>query len=391
MAGRPIAAITGLGFSALSRKPGPSARRLACDAVRDAAADAGLALSSIDGLLLNRSPIEPFETLPLNVQRDLGLRDLRLLASIEGEGSSVVQMIQYAALAVQSGMATRVACVFADAPISAKVNAGQAFAIPIPLTGIDGWEREIGLLGAAPAFAFVASRYMALYGARAEDFGAWAIAERQWAMRNPRAFLRTPLTIEDYLASRPIARPIRMLDCAYPVNGGVAFIVARIEEAEAARPPVYIHGIGQGHSGCPAFGDLEPEFDNGAATAGRIAYDMAGVGPGDVSSAQFYAPFTCAGIVALENYGFCGRGEGAAFVAEGHIAPGGTLPVNTGGGHLSGFYLQGATPLSEAVIQVRGEGGERQAPRNDVVLATGLGGRQEHHSALILSPHASLS
>src|SRR6476661_6991057 len=136
MAGRPIAAITGLGFSALSRKPGPSARRLAGDAVRDAAADAGLALSSVDGLLLNRSPIEPFETLPLNVQRDLGMRDLRLLASIEGEGSSVVQMIQYAALAVEAGMVERVACVFADAPIAPNVNAGQAFAIAIPMIGI---------------------------------------------------------------------------------------------------------------------------------------------------------------------------------------------------------------------------------------------------------------
>lgn len=391
MAGRPIAAITGLGFSALSRKPGPSARRLACDAVRDAATDAGLALSELDGLLLNRSPIEPFETLPLTVQRDLGLGDLRLLASIEGEGSSAVQMIQYAALAVQSGMVESVACVFADAPIAPNVNAGQAFAIAIPMTGIDGWEREIGFLGAAPAFALVAARYMTRFGARPEDFGAWAIAEREWAMRNPRAFLRKPLSIEDYLASRPIARPLRMLDCAYPVNGAVAFIVGKAESADqGARPPVYIHGMGQGHAGCPAFGDREPEFDNGAATAGRIAYEMAGVGPADVSSAQFYAPFTCAGIVALENYGFCKRGEGAAFVAAGNIAPGGTLPVNTGGGMLSGFYLQGATSLSEAVIQTRGEGGERQVA-NDVVLATGLGGRQEHHGALILSPHASLA
>lgn len=390
MTGRPIAAITGLGFSALSRKPGPSVRGLACDAVRDAAADAGLPLSSIDGLLLNRSPIEPSHTLPLGVRRDLGLTDLQLLASIEGEGSSVVQMIQYAALAIQAGMAERVVCVFADAPITANANAGKTFAIALPMTGIEGWEREIGLLGAAPAFALVAARYMALYGATPEDFGNWAIAEREWAMRNPRAFLQDPLSMDDYLVSRAIARPLRMLDCAYPVNGAVAFIVGKVEVAAAARPPVYIHGMGQGHSGCPAFDDHEPEFDNGAAMAGRIAYAMAGVGPGDVSSAQFYAPFSCAGIVALENYGFCKRGEGAGFVSAGNIAPGGALPVNTGGGMLSGFYLQGATSICEAVIQTRGEGGQRQVA-NDVVLATGLGGRQEHHGALILSPHASLT
>lgn len=390
MTGHPIAAITGLGFSTLSRTPGPSVRRLAGDAVRNAAVDAGLAIGSIGGLLLNRSPIEPSDTLPLNVQRDLGMRDLQLLASIEGEGSSVVQMIQYAALAVQSGMADRVACVFADAPISANVNAGKKFAIPLPMTGIEHWESEIGFLGAAPAFALVAARYVALYNAQAEDFGAWAIAERQWAAGNPRAFLRKPLTIEEYLASRWIAQPIRMLDCAYPVNGGVAFIVAKVDEADTQRPPVYIHGIGQGHAGCPAFGSNEPEFDNGAEIAGKTAYAMAGIGPSDISSAQFYAPFTCAGIVSLENYGFCGRGEGAAFVGDGNIAPGGRLPVNTGGGHLSGFYLQGATPISEAVIQTRGEGGDRQV-NNDIVLATGLGGRQEHHAALILSPHRSLA
>lgn len=386
----PIAAITGLGYSELSRKPGHDARRLACDAVRAAAADSGWALSEIDGLLLNRSPIEPFETLPLNVQRDLGARNLRLLASIEGEGSSAVQMIQYAALAVQSGMAERVACVFADAPLTAEVSAGEAYAIAMDMTGIAGWEREIGFLGAAPAFALVAARYMQLYGVGPEHFGAWAIAEREWAKRNPRAFLKSPLTLDQYLESRPIARPLRLLDCAYPVNGAIAFIVGRAESTHGACPPVYIHGMGQGHAGCPAFGNLEPEFDNGAELAGRIAYAMAGIGPSDVSSVQLYAPFTCAGIVALENYGFCARGEAAGFVADGNIAPGGSLPVNTGGGMLSSFYLQGATPLCEAVIQARGHGGERQVA-NDVVLATGLGGRQEHHGALILSPHASLS
>lgn len=389
MAAKPIAAITGLGFSALSRKPGPSARRLACDAVHAAIVDSGKPLASIDGLLLNRSPVEPHETLPLTVQRDLGLHDLGLLASIEGEGSSVVQMIQIAVLAVNSGLANRVVCVFADAPIRPAVNSGQTFAIPLPLTGIEGWEREIGLFGATAAFALITSRYMNLYGASEEHFGAWAIAEREWAMRSERAFLRTPLTMQDYLVSRWIARPMRLLDCAYPVNGAIAFIVARTEEASDSATPVYIHGMGQGHSGCRAFGSLEPEFDNGAEQAGKTAYAMAGIGPADISSAQFYAPFSCAGLVAVENYGFCKRGEGAAFVGDGHTRPGGSLPINTGGGMLSGYYLQGATSLSEAVIQVRGEGRQRQVA-NDIVLATGLGGRQEHHAALVLSPHVRL-
>lgn len=384
----PLTAVAGLGFSRLSRKPGLRPRQLACDAVRDAVADAGLKLDDVDGLLLNRSPIEPAEALPLTVQEDLGLRDLGLLASIEGEGSSVIQMLQIATLAVQSGLAKRVACVFADAPISHNVNAGKTFAIPLPLTGIPGWEEQIGLFGATSAFGFVASRYTALFGATEEDFGAWALAERAWAVGNTQAFLREPLTMEEYLASRFVARPIRIMDCAYPVNGAVAFLVVGDDDMSDSKR-VFIHGIGQGHSGCPAFGNLEPEFDNGAEQAGKTAYAMAGVGPAEVSSAQFYAPFTCAGIVSLENYGFCDRGEGAAFTAEGRTAPGGSLPVNTGGGMLSGYYLQGATPLAEAIIQARGEGGDRQV-RNDIVLATGLGGRQQHHAAAILSPHRSL-
>lgn len=389
MAGRgPLAVIAGLGFSELSRKPGTSARQLACDAVRDAARDAGLTLAQVDGLLLNRSPVAPSEALPLGVHEDLGLRDLGLLASVEAEGTSAVQMIQIAALAVQAGLANRVACVFADAPIAQNVNAGKAFAIPIPITGIPDWEEEIGLLGATAAFGFVAARYAARFGAKDEHFGAWAIAERAWAAGNERAFLRQPLTMEDYLASRFVAPPVRVLDCAYPVNGAVAFLVVR-HDGQADSRGVFVHGIGQGHSGCPAFGDLEPEFDNGAEQAGKIAYAMAGIGAADVSSAQFYAPFTCAGIVALENYGFCGRGEGAGFTADRQTAPGGSLPVNTGGGMLSGYYLQGATPLAEAVIQARGEGGDRQV-RNDVILATGLGGRQQYHAAAILSPHKSL-
>ena len=197
--------------------------------------------------------------------------------------------------------------------------------------------------------------------------------------------------MDEYLASRWIAKPIRLLDCAYPVNGAIALIIESVEKAGAARSPVYIHGIGQGHAGRLHFGSKEPELVTGGAQAARATYAMAGVGPADISNAQFYAPFTCTGFISLEDYGFCGRGDAAAFVADGNTAPGGRLPVNTGGGQLSAFYLQGMTPLSEAVIQSRGEGGERQVGNRDIILATGIGGAQEYHGAAILSPHASLS
>jgi acetyl-CoA acetyltransferase len=114
---------------------------------------------------------------------------------------------------------------------------------------------------------------------------------------------------------------------------------------------------------------------------------MAGVTTNDIDVCEIYDCYTYTVIVTLEDYGFCGKGEGGAFVESGVLAPGGDLPTNTGGGQLSGYYLWGMTPLSEAVIQVRGDGGARQVPKHDVVLVSGNGGILDYHSTMILSPH----
>src|SRR5579863_7136523 len=126
----------------------------------------------------------------------------------------------------------------------------------------------------------------------------------------------------------------------------------------------------------------------GAVQAGRAAMGMAGVGPADITMAQIYDCYTYTVLVTLEDYGFCAKGEAGQLAASGALAPGGSLPVNTGGGQLSGYYMWGFTPLSEAVIQARGDGGARQSPGGDVILVSGNGGILAHHSALILSPHA---
>jgi acetyl-CoA acetyltransferase len=388
---KPIAAICGLGFSELSRKPIGTTRELAAAAVQEAIADAGLKNADIDGLLINRSPVADAEELPLRLQNDLQLRDLGLLAAIDSEGSSAVQMIQYAAMAIEQGLATSVACVFSDTPVKAK-GGGDTFAIAMPLTGIEGWEREQGFLGAAAAYALAAQRYMSLYGTTSEDFGAYAISCRAWASLNPQAFLKKPLTMDAYLASPMVVSPFRVLDCAFPVNGAIAVIVTSAERAADRRqPPVYVLSMGQGHRGRSGLAGDESEVNTGAPQAAQCAYRGAGVTARDVTACQIYDAFSYVGILALEEYGICKRGEGAAFVAAGHTAPGGALPVNTGGGHLSGFYLQGVTPISEGVIQVRGAGGERQVRRNDLVLVTGSGGCLDYHACLLLSPHTSLS
>lgn len=383
------AAIVGLGASTRSRRPVGTARQLAVQAVKAALEDCGLKHGEIDGLLINRSPLVPHDVLPLKLQEDLQFTGLTLLSSIEGEGSSVVQMIQYAALAIRAGMARHVVCVFADDPIRPAQSGGQAFAPALSISGIPGWEEEVGLLGAAGAYALAAQEYLWHYGLDADAMAGVVLSDRAWAQLNPDAFLRKPLTLEDYRSSPWVVEPFRVLDCAYPVNGAIAVVVSSVERAKALSDrPAYIHGMGQGHGGFNGF--HAGQGLTGARLAGRVAYDMAGVSPAEISACQFYEAFSFTTLLALEEYGLCKPGEAAAFTRDGQTAPGGRLPCNTGGGHLSGYYLQGMTPVAEAVIQVRGEGGPRQITRPELLLVTGNGGRLDYHAALLLGPGESL-
>jgi acetyl-CoA acetyltransferase len=119
--------------------------------------------------------------------------------------------------------------------------------------------------------------------------------------------------------------------------------------------------------------------------SGKTAMRMAGVKPEDIDICEIYDCFTYTVLVTLEDYGFCEKGEGGAFVANGRLGPNGSLPTNTGGGQLSGYYMWGMTPLSEAIIQARGQGEERQVDKNDLILVSGNGGILDYHSTLILS------
>jgi acetyl-CoA acetyltransferase len=146
----------------------------------------------------------------------------------------------------------------------------------------------------------------------------------------------------------------------------VAVIVSSAAAAkDMPQPPVYVWGMGQGHPGDTARTGSEWETETGAQLAAKTAYAMAGVGPSDISSCQIYDCYTYTVLVTLEDYGFCKKGEGGPFVEDGKLGPGGSLPTNTGGGELSAYYMWGMTPLSEAIIQGRGHGGERQV--NDVI------------------------
>ena len=388
------AAISGLGISEMGRVYGHDAAHFAAEAVQRAVADAGLRKSDIDGLLVNPGVTSMGAMGGVGMQNYLGLTHLRLLASMNVGGATANIMIQYAALSVIHGLANHVVCVFADAPLREGRGGGAAYAASgrsaARPAGMGGLYPAFGVYGVNALYALAARRHMAMYGTANDHFGAIAVAERQWAAMNPLAEHREPMTIEDYRASRWVAEPLHLLDCCLVSNGGVAVIVSRADEARSLRqPPAYIWGMGQGHPGDMRRKGWDVETQTGAPMAKEAAFAMAGIGVGDVDVVQAYDCYTYTVLVTLEDYGFCAKGEGGPFVADGKLAPGGSLPTNTGGGQLSAYYMWGMTPLSEGIIQARGQGGERQVAKHDVVLVTGNGGVLDHHATLVLSPNAS--
>ncbi len=382
---RPV--IAGLGMTELGKVYGRTPAQFAAEAVRLAVADAGLALADVDGLLTSSGVTGGVS---VDLQRELGLTDLRLLTHMQAYGSTAGSMVAYASLAVQSGMASIVACVFADSPLRPERGSSAIYGTRHAGAGWWGLLGASGVIGANPMYALAARRHMERYGTTSEQLGHIAVAQRAWAALNPAAQMRDPITLADHQASRWIAEPFRLLDCCLVSNGGIAVLVTSAERAAAmAQPPVPVLGWAQCHPG--RYLRRNPDFGlvTGAATAGPAALAMAGVDLGDVDVAQLYDCYTFTVLVTLEDYGFCQKGEGGPFAASGALGPGGKLMLNTGGGQLSGYYMWGMTPLSEAIIQARGQGGDRQAGAHDIILVSGNGGVLDHHATLVLGGPAA--
>jgi acetyl-CoA acetyltransferase len=381
-------AIAGLGLTPQGKVYGNSAVGFAVDAVQAALDDAGLARADLDGLLLN--PGLTWGDMGMGsfqLQQAMGLRDLRLSATMNVGGATAAAMIQHAAQAIAAGLCTTVACVFSDAPLKPPAPRGDKQSTGAAYAFARGWEQAYGYYGVNAMYALVARRHMHRYGTTQDHLGRIAVAQRRWANLNPAAQLHDqPLTLEEYHRSRWIAEPFHLYDCCLVSNGGCAVIVTSAERARTGRkPPVYLRGMAQGHLG----GDPAETLASGAVVAKEPAFAMAGVTLADVDVVELYDCYTFTVLVTLEDYGFCPKGEGGPFVAEHVTGPGAKLALNTGGGQLSSFYMWGMTPISEAVIQLRGEGGARQVERHDVALVSGNGGVLSTHSTLVLARHAS--
>ena len=226
---------------------------------------------------------------------------------------------------------------------------------------------------------------MALFGTTREHFAEIAVAFREHATRNPDAMMRKPITRNDYFDARLIVAPFGLFDCSLRSDGAGAVIVTSTERArDLKQHPVLIKGFGTHTNARGWFAD-DNMVHTAAGPSGKMAYAMAGLGPEDVDTAQIYDCFTYMVLTQLEDYGFCKKGEGGAFVSSGALRMGGKLPTNTSGGQLSECHAEGMLQICEGARQLRHTyPAERQVKDAEIALVSGHGGNQVCHASLIL-------
>jgi acetyl-CoA acetyltransferase len=327
----------------------------ATTAFKRAIADAGLTRDEIDGLIVG--PTLSYE----RTAEVLGIEP-RWAARSDAVGS-----IFEGVLAISSGMAECVALVYGND----QRTVGTAYGGPEAMGGAEYlsyvYYAPWGMTSQGALYALMTQRYMQLTGFEERDLGQIAVALRQFSSLNPAAIMPKPITIEDYLTAPYIVEPLRLLDYCLINDGGVALILTTAERARGLpKPLVTIAALARADENIDAT-SMRPRlmdfYHRGHGLARTDLYAMAGFGPGDVDCLQVYDSFSCHVVYALEGFGFCEPGEVDSFLRERGIGPGGKLPTNTSGGHLSHSYMQGWNHQVEAVRQARGEAGDRQVPQ----------------------------
>lgn len=354
-------AIAGVGYTPFSKDSGVSTLTLACRAILAALDDAGLTVDDVDGLATHRVGDSAAPSL---VGPALGIDDPAWHLDQFGGGSVSHAVIAQAALAVAAGVAETVVC-YRAINARSEFRMGRAAGTSPELQ----YQVPYGYFAPPQQYAMFARAHIVKYGTKPEHFGQVAVTQRANAAKNPRALMRTPITMDDYLSSRWIAEPFRLLDCCLETDGACALVITTAERAAGLRrTPVLISGAAWG--GGMSYLSTEDPTVSAAATLAPRLYGQAGVGPGDIDVAQLYDCFTYSVLVQLEDYGFCAKGEAGPYVASGATALDGELPVNTHGGFLSEGYVHGVNHIAEAVSQLRGDAGDRQVPGAEVALST---------------------
>ncbi len=382
------AAIAGIGATEFSKDSGRSELKLAVEAVRAALDDAGLTGADVDGLVTFTMD----SNAEIAVAREIGAGELTFFSQVGYGGGAACATVHQAAMAVATGAARVVVCYRALNERSGRRFGQVATGVVrgASTSAVDaGWSYPMGVATPAATVAMAARRYMHVYGATSEDFGAIAVADRKHAATNPAAwFYQRPITLAEHQESRWICEPLRLLDCCQETDGAVALVVTGLDRARSLKkPPAVVSAAAQG-SGPNQYlmasyyaRDLTGLPEMGAVA--RQLWAQAGVRPGDIRTAVLYDHFTPYVLMQLEELGFCPRGEARHFIADGAIELGGALPVNPHGGQLGEGYLHGMNGIAEAVRQVRGSS-VNQVPGDGPVLATA--GTGVPTSGLILGP-----
>jgi acetyl-CoA acetyltransferase len=360
------AAIAGIGQTDYSKGSGRTELSLACEAVHEALADAGLVPGSVDAVV--RYDWDNIDELTLATH--MGFGNLRWMSQAGDGGPAGNGVILHAAAAIGAGLAETVVCYRSlNGRSGRRIGSGDA-AGQAEVEGPAAYQVPWGMLAPVIQFGQFARRHMIVHGTTSEQFGAVAVAMRRHASMNPRAVMREPITLAQHQASRMVADPLRLLDCCIETDGACAVVLTSRDRARhGARLPVRVlagaQASGRGGAGVVFREDLD---HSEARHCAADLYSRAGLGPSDVDVVMVYDHFTPFVIVALESFGFCKPGEGGAFVEGGRIECDGELPVNTHGGNHSEAYLQGLSHVIEAVRQLRGEAAS-QVPGAEVALS----------------------
>lgn len=360
----------------LGRIPGKSALQLHAEAALNAMEDAGIGPRDIDGVLTAGQT-------PVAVAEYLSITPTYIDGTAVG-GCSFMIHVAHALAAINAGYCSVALITHGE---SGRSRVGMPARPIAPWSWEGQFETPFGTSGAPSRFGTPLLRFMRETGLTHEQLASVSVSTRAWANRNPRALMRDLITVDDVLASRLVAYPLHLLECCLVTDGGGALIVTASERArDFPKPPVYVLGVGESaeHSIISQMGDLTSS--RAFRTSGPRAFAMAGLGPADIQHVMLYDAFAHTPLYALEDLGFVGRGESGPFVAAGHTAPGGSLPMNTNGGGLSYTHtgMYGMFAIQESVRQLRGEAAA-QVPDVSISLAHGPGGMFFAAGTLILS------
>jgi acetyl-CoA acetyltransferase len=358
--------ISGVGQSQIGRRLGRSALALTVEAISAAIADAGLLPGDIDGLATypgGGTAINPGFAGPAlaEVYDAMGLAPDYLMGSFEGPAQ--LGPVLNGCLAISAGLASHVVVyrtvtegsARAAAPAPGPAEPAGSASMP-PINAFGGGPPPMG-------YALLARRHFHQYGTSRAQLGQIAVTARRHAQLNPHAILRDPLTIADYLAARMIDDPLCLFDCDVYCDGSTAIVLSGAAYApDSPQPAVHVEAFGTAppvRSGYPHHVDLRPGL-----RAAQQMWARTALTPADVDVAGLYDGFSILTMLWLEALGFCGPGESGPFVEGGsRISLGGTLPINTNGGQLSGGRLHGLGFVHEMCLQLRGEAGARQVQR----------------------------